>query len=151
MSDNPMAGAMRLMSEIRNSHYTKKQNGGAMKPGEYKNEVFNTDDDDDAIEHSKTEKTEKVEKPGNPARAMAKRNAKVNKPAEVKKPAVKKVRKDVSKRVRRVRKSAKRSATGQSAYSITIVGAVKLPGYALDEGEKLAIVRLTPIKGDVRC
>ncbi len=145
MSDNPMAGAMRLMSEIRNSHYTKKQNGGAMKPGEYKNEVFNTDDDDDAIEHSKQEKAEKVEKTGNPARAMAKRKA------EVKKPAVNNGRKDVSKRVRRVRKAAKRPATGQSAYSITIVGAVKLPGYALDEGEKLAIVRLTPIKGDVRC
>ena len=145
MSENPMAGAMRLMSEIRNSHYTKKQRDCGMKPGEYKNEVFNTDDCDSG--DAAVEKAEKAEKAEKPSRAMAKRKAKVNKPVEAKKPVVKKEGKAVRKRVR---KAAKRQS-GQSAYSITIVGAVKLPGYALDEGEKLAIVRLTPIKGDVRC
>ena len=145
MSENPMAGAMRLMSEIRNSHYTKKHRDCGMKPGEYKNEVFNTDDCDSG--DAAVEKAEKAEKTEKPSRARAKRKAKVNKPVEAKKPVVKKEGKAVRKRVRKV---AKRQS-GQSAYSITIVGAVKLPGYALDEGEKLAIVRLTPIKGDVRC
>lgn len=32
-----------------------------------------------------------------------------------------------------------------STFSITIVGGIGLPGYPLNEGEKLAIVKLTPI------
>lgn len=123
--------AKTLINEIMEQHYTnigKKKSDEKTKGPEQEILYEHNEDEPQAVEAKKKRKR------------RTKAEMEAAKESAVESPIVKKQR-----RVRRPKCEMVPTEITPSTFSITIVGGIGLPGYPLKEGEKLAVVKLTPI------